>query len=242
MLPNVRVVVLLGRPAAKAWRTLGFDLEAIEASHPSPLNLNTHPERREEIRLALAEARSRARLSYRAAPVSAATLLLDLASDRSRRCSSAPALTREAVAQRVGARTTGSRSSGRPQTPSLRGFRAANSPDEAHPWPNIRRPDTSAHRPDLVCATASRGSGRGSSQRLAEKGFSEPLRDPVLGNFHPRRAKGLDFLFREPVVALVAALLQCLPPNVLLHRAPWYGSGQERCHADVSLGSTTLSE
>jgi len=39
MLPNVRVVVLLGRPAASAWRALGFNLEATEASHPSPLNL-----------------------------------------------------------------------------------------------------------------------------------------------------------------------------------------------------------
>lgn len=58
LLPNVRVVVLLGRPAAKAWRALGFDLEVIEAAHPSPLNLNTRPERREEIRLALAEAHS----------------------------------------------------------------------------------------------------------------------------------------------------------------------------------------
>lgn len=60
LLPNVRVVVLLGRPAAAAWRALGFDLDAIEAPHPSPLNLNTRPERREEIRLALAEARARA--------------------------------------------------------------------------------------------------------------------------------------------------------------------------------------
>lgn len=60
LLPHIRVVVLLGRPAAAAWRALGFDLDAIEASHPSPLNLNTRPERREEIRLALAEARARA--------------------------------------------------------------------------------------------------------------------------------------------------------------------------------------
>jgi uracil-DNA glycosylase len=60
ILPNVRVVVLLGKPAAKAWRALGFDLEAIEAPHPSPLNLNTHPERREEIRQAFAAARVRA--------------------------------------------------------------------------------------------------------------------------------------------------------------------------------------
>jgi uracil-DNA glycosylase len=60
LLPNIRVVVLLGRPAATAWGALGFDLDVIEASHPSPLNLNTRPERREEIRLALSEARVRA--------------------------------------------------------------------------------------------------------------------------------------------------------------------------------------
>jgi len=60
LLPDIRVVVLFGRPAAAAWRSLGFNLEAIEASHPSPLNLNTRPERREEIRLALAEALARA--------------------------------------------------------------------------------------------------------------------------------------------------------------------------------------
>lgn len=60
LLPNVRVVVLLGRPAATAWQALGFNLEAIEAPHPSPLNLNTRPERREKIRLALAEAAYRA--------------------------------------------------------------------------------------------------------------------------------------------------------------------------------------
>jgi len=59
LLPDIRVVVLFGRPAA-AWRSLGFNLEAIQASHPSPLNLNTRPERREEIRLALAEALARA--------------------------------------------------------------------------------------------------------------------------------------------------------------------------------------
>ncbi len=60
LLPNIRVVVLFGRPAAAAWRSLGLNLEAIEASHPSPLNLNTRPERREEIRLALAQALARA--------------------------------------------------------------------------------------------------------------------------------------------------------------------------------------
>jgi uracil-DNA glycosylase len=60
LLSDIRVVVLLGRPAAKAWRMLGFSLPAILASHPSPLNLNTRPQRREEIRQSLAEACSRA--------------------------------------------------------------------------------------------------------------------------------------------------------------------------------------
>src|SRR5680860_1882222 len=49
------------------------------------------------------------------------------------------------------------RSSGRPQTPSLRSFRAADSPDEAHLGSNIRRPDTSAHRPDFgLCDSLTR--------------------------------------------------------------------------------------
>jgi uracil-DNA glycosylase len=60
LMHKVRVVVLLGRPAAKAWRALGLEIETIEAPHPSPLNLNTRPERREEIRVALIQARSRA--------------------------------------------------------------------------------------------------------------------------------------------------------------------------------------
>jgi uracil-DNA glycosylase len=60
MLPAVRVVVLLGKPASKSWRDLGLGLEVIEASHPSPLNLNTRPGRREQIRTALKEARTRA--------------------------------------------------------------------------------------------------------------------------------------------------------------------------------------
>lgn len=56
MLPRVRVVVLLGRPAAKAWSRLGINLPTIEAPHPSPLSLNTKPERRIQLRAALAEA------------------------------------------------------------------------------------------------------------------------------------------------------------------------------------------
>jgi len=60
LLPDLQVAVLLGKPAAKAWRALDVDLEAIEAPHPSPLNLNTRPERRDELRQALVGARSRA--------------------------------------------------------------------------------------------------------------------------------------------------------------------------------------
>ncbi len=61
LLPDLRVVVLLGKPAAGAWGLLGLELDAIEAPHPSPLNLNTRPERRTEIRDALIEAKRRTR-------------------------------------------------------------------------------------------------------------------------------------------------------------------------------------
>lgn len=57
MLTQVRVVVLLGRPAAKAWEALALPIEALEAPHPSPLNLNTRPERRDELREAIRRAR-----------------------------------------------------------------------------------------------------------------------------------------------------------------------------------------
>lgn len=57
LLPHVRVVVLLGRKAAKGWRRIGSDLSALEAPHPSPLVLNPRPEAREDIRATLVEAR-----------------------------------------------------------------------------------------------------------------------------------------------------------------------------------------
>ena len=60
LLPNLRVVVLLGRHAANAWGALGLELDALEAPHPSPLSLNTSPERRQEIRRAFVEAKVRA--------------------------------------------------------------------------------------------------------------------------------------------------------------------------------------
>lgn len=63
MLPNVRVVVLLGRPAAKAWAALEIDRDTIEAPHPSPLSLNTRPERRDKLRAAFNDALARAEQS-----------------------------------------------------------------------------------------------------------------------------------------------------------------------------------
>jgi hypothetical protein len=58
MLPEVRIVVLLGRPAAKAWRALDLKLASLEGPHPSPLNLNTRPERRGKLRQTLIRART----------------------------------------------------------------------------------------------------------------------------------------------------------------------------------------
>ena len=60
LLGRVRVVVLLGRAASKAWAALGIKGSAIEASHPSPLNLNTNPHRRDEILSALNKAKASA--------------------------------------------------------------------------------------------------------------------------------------------------------------------------------------
>jgi len=59
LLPNLRVVVLFGKAAAKAWKRIGSPLDSIEAPHPSPLNVNTRPDVRAEIRDALIEARSK---------------------------------------------------------------------------------------------------------------------------------------------------------------------------------------
>jgi hypothetical protein len=60
LLPDVRVVVLFGKAAARAWARIGVPLEAIEAPHPSPRNVNSRPWVREQIRAALVEARGRA--------------------------------------------------------------------------------------------------------------------------------------------------------------------------------------
>lgn len=49
LLPNLRVVVLIGKKAAKAWAGLDPGLPAIEAPHPSPQNLNTRPHLRVQL-------------------------------------------------------------------------------------------------------------------------------------------------------------------------------------------------
>jgi hypothetical protein len=57
LLPEVRVVLLLGRKASDAWRSLDIDLPALQAPHPSPLSLNTSSARREQLAAALVRAR-----------------------------------------------------------------------------------------------------------------------------------------------------------------------------------------
>lgn len=57
LLPELRVVVLLGRRAERAWTRAGkTELPYISAPHPSPRNLNGRPESRELIRNALTDA------------------------------------------------------------------------------------------------------------------------------------------------------------------------------------------
>lgn len=60
LLPSLRIAVLFGKPAARAWKLIGPEIDAIEAPHPSPLNVNTRPEVRAQIQSALEEARRRA--------------------------------------------------------------------------------------------------------------------------------------------------------------------------------------
>ncbi len=68
LLPEVRVVVLLGRKAAAGWQRAGTDLPTIEAPHPSPQAVNPRPAAWAEIRSALIEARRRAGLFGEAPP------------------------------------------------------------------------------------------------------------------------------------------------------------------------------
>lgn len=60
LLPALKVVVLIGKNAARGWARLGFDLPTIEAPHPSPQNLNTRPHHRQKILDALIEAKGTA--------------------------------------------------------------------------------------------------------------------------------------------------------------------------------------
>ena len=59
LLPGLRVVVLLGRKAAQAWRAadVGNNYAVIEAPHPSPKVLNTRKGARRDIIDALLEAK-----------------------------------------------------------------------------------------------------------------------------------------------------------------------------------------
>jgi uracil-DNA glycosylase len=58
LLPALRVVVLIGKPATRGWTRLGLDeLPTIEAPHPSPKNLNTRPGARTALLEALIAAR-----------------------------------------------------------------------------------------------------------------------------------------------------------------------------------------
>jgi len=60
LLPELRVVLLFGIPAAEAWERVSSELPTIEAPHPSPVNLNTRPHYRGVILEKLIEARRRA--------------------------------------------------------------------------------------------------------------------------------------------------------------------------------------
>lgn len=57
LLSSLRIVVLLGKQAARGWERLNLDLPSLTAPHPSPKNLNTRPHYREQIADALQEAR-----------------------------------------------------------------------------------------------------------------------------------------------------------------------------------------
>lgn len=60
LLPRLRVVVLQGKAAHRAWGLLGIDMPVIRTPHPSPQNLNTRPHAREEILNALRAAKAHA--------------------------------------------------------------------------------------------------------------------------------------------------------------------------------------
>ncbi|MDX8152737.1 uracil-DNA glycosylase [Patulibacter brassicae] len=62
LLPNLRVVVLIGKHAARGWQRLGIDLPTVEVPHPSPQNLNVRPHMRDQLRAGLQHAREIARV------------------------------------------------------------------------------------------------------------------------------------------------------------------------------------
>lgn len=59
LLSNLKVVVLIGKAAAKGWAALGLNMPALYAPHPSPRNLNSRPWMRDEILNTLREAKGR---------------------------------------------------------------------------------------------------------------------------------------------------------------------------------------
>jgi hypothetical protein len=67
LLPHLRVVVLIGKPARLGWERIAADLPTtlptLHCPHASPTNINTRPEARPEILAALVEAR---RMAYAA--------------------------------------------------------------------------------------------------------------------------------------------------------------------------------
>lgn len=67
LLPNLQVVVLLGRKAQEAYQTAEQRKlsDPIECSHPSPVSVNTHPGSRARILFALQEAAKRTALLAR---------------------------------------------------------------------------------------------------------------------------------------------------------------------------------
>ncbi|MEX1208762.1 MAG: uracil-DNA glycosylase [Acidimicrobiia bacterium] len=63
LLPNLGVVVLLGKRAQKGWSGIGMEVASIGAPHPSPQNLNPRPHLRDEILRALESARRLSRFA-----------------------------------------------------------------------------------------------------------------------------------------------------------------------------------
>lgn len=61
ILRSVRVVVLIGKAAARGWERLDLATRTVVAPHPSPRNLNSRPWARAELVRALREAREVAR-------------------------------------------------------------------------------------------------------------------------------------------------------------------------------------